>query len=366
VEGRLTVAAPTAAGDSAPGAGAPPRLDGPLAAALAGHRAAFNDRFRRARTTSDRLDPAAFERHLVVVVDPIVRAVAAVFPERLDGVVAALFDLSLELFGQSLLGDSARHPAVLEAWTRLLPAVPRLLAFETRRVAASVTNAAYKLGGVAGARPRAWIEAMREVGPSCGSVAAFLACGQVAAWQAGMPHYREAALGEVAALPPPLAALVLGLAPDTAEARLEACLERLRQDRWLTPAEALASPPRPAPAPAAQVGAFAGLGGPFLNPPVVGLAGGQLVAADSAASYRLVVDRFGALLLRRPAAPSLEPARGVAALDQSGTVTWDGAVARFPALANSSSQACDGQTLAVTLPDSHHVFLVARLSAAAA
>ena len=58
--------------------------------------------------------------------------------------------------------------------------------------------------------------------------------------------------------------------------------------------------------------------------------------------------------------PSKAAANAGVAIDPKGRVAWNGEDATFGELAESSSQAFDGQTLAVTLPTSHHVFLVAR------
>ena len=97
----------------------------------------------------------------------------------------------------------------------LLEGLPEHLARDPRRFAGSVTNALYNLETTPGARPGEWVESMLRLGRIAPDVAALLDTGKVAAWRAGMAHFRAGALETCAALPPDLARAVLGAAPGT-------------------------------------------------------------------------------------------------------------------------------------------------------
>src|SRR4051794_1683497 len=173
------------------------QMTGPMAEALARNRESLNARFAAAQMGGSRIDQAAFMEHLADVVEPIVRAVAAEFAEKVDAVTLALYDLSLELFGATLLGPENTCPPISVVWRTLLPRVPRLLAREPGRVAGSLSNAVHNLASTPGARVDEWIERMIALAPVAGDVGAFLDSGKVLAWRAGMTQYREGALATV-------------------------------------------------------------------------------------------------------------------------------------------------------------------------
>jgi hypothetical protein len=90
---------------------------------------------------------------------------------------------------------------------------------------------------------------------------------------------------------------------------------------------------------------------------------GALFASDGDSNWQLLADVFGTLWHRVPQVPTESVATANAsnvAIDSLGKVTWNGMNHAFADLAESSSFAWDGQTLAVTLPTSYYVFLVAQ------
>ncbi len=87
------------------------------------------------------------------------------------------------------------------------------------------------------------------------------------------------------------------------------------------------------------------------------------MVSDGELTWRLLADTFGAVLLRLQEALPPDTGRQAASVDARGTVHWDHDVASFLELDGATSQACDGQTLAVTLSTSHHVFVLARVRA---
>jgi hypothetical protein len=294
-------------------------ITGPLADALKRGRQSFNARFVAAKP----IDAAAFQAHLTDTLDPIVQAVAAKFPERTDAVVEALYDLSLDLFRQNLLGPQAKYPVIVEAWKIFLPAIPTLVAREPNRIAASITNVLYNLATTPGARPNDWLK-LAAASPDFNlSLAALLA------WQCGLPQYRES---------------VLDKAPE---------LAHLRTNPWNL------NNPNPSLQLLAKAGAFRGFAGQFLRPPRVDTLAGAILATDGDSTWQLHADLYNAILLRvdRTLPPPL-PLKGDAQISANGTVNWKGQRRRFPELASSTSIAAISHTLAVTLATSHHLYLL--------
>jgi len=339
-----------------------PVLSEPFVVALKADREGLNARFTERRLAGRQVDAGTFLEHLASVVDPIVRGVAAAFPERTRVAVRELYELSLDLFGASLLGSRAKLPQVDALWRKLLPSLGKLLAREPARLAASLSNAAYNLAQQPDARPDWWTEELREISADCGSVEELLECGKVLAWRAGMAQYRLAALKTARNLAPVLAARVLRLPRMTLAEQLPAVLDRLKHDPWL-PAEQAAGSVKEAKtiAPVRTVGAFRGFGGAFLRPPKVTSAEGRLWVGDSESFWQLQADVYGWHLQRCGvgAGPASQGWQNIE-IDHQGTVRWQELTARFPDLAEATSFACDGTTLAVTVPTSHHVFLLAR------
>jgi hypothetical protein len=119
-----------------------------------------------------------------------------------------------------------------------------------------------------------------------------------------------------------------------------------------------------------KAGAFRGFGGQFLKPPRVDGAPGDLVVTDTEGSFRIYADTFNALLLRcepqpppLPGSPKLlQSADGQARITPDGVLSWHAFEQRFerrfPELAGATGIAANANTVAVTIPTSHHVFLV--------
>jgi hypothetical protein len=337
------------------------RLTGPLADALARQRDLFNAHFANARHGSSALDAAAFAEHLATTLDPIIRAVAQTLPEKIDEVTVALFDLSLELFELRLLGPEAKTPWVMAVWRELLPAAATAVAREPARLAASASNAIVNLATTPGARPRQWLDRWILIAAGCPDVTTLLDCGKVLAWQAGMAQYRASALEVVAQLMPSLAAAALGLPQDTAADSLSQVIERLKTDPWITAVGAvsrrkLTSPIRLV----AMAGAFRGLGGPFLRPPTVAAGPAAIYASDGDSVWQLLADAYGAVFVGCDSKLFSPSTSSDAAIGPNGEIRWGSDCAQLENLAHPLSWACDATTLAVTLPTSHHVFLLGR------
>jgi hypothetical protein len=326
--------------------------------ALEAERDAFNVRFALRVRAGSRLDGGAFLRHLQQHVAPLIGQIAAIVPERAKSALAALYDVSLDLFAASLLGPDSKMPWIERVWSDLLPPAAELIARQPQHVAASLCNAVFQIASQRGTRPQQWIVRMQQVAPHCQSVGELLEAGKVAAWLAGMVQFRQASLAAAAGLRPQLAALVLGRQQATSRKEIEAVLSRLREHPWMTVEGAAKGDPEPGIWPLARAGAFSGFGGLFLRPPIVWSDDQRLLVSDGKSQWELIADAYGAWFRRIGDAPASQPRRKTAAsIDRHGTIQWLNQSLQQPHLAKCVSLAASGQTLAATIPTSHHVFL---------
>ncbi len=324
----------------------------------------YNTKFAAARRTYKALSGEALGAHLRIVAEPIMAALAhEVSPVALDKTFDALYDISLELIGKEFFGAQTRYPVLLEGWLKILPAIPRLLADAPRRVAGAVTNALYNLSVQPKARPDFWQAEMLRLAPLCADAAMFLTVGQIAAWRSGLAHYRTGALAAARGLPENVARAALGLGPDAPP--VSQSLARLEADLWLDPARMKAAPgTRRWLQVMTAVSGFRGFGGEFLTPPRVAAYDGQIIVSDVENSWLLTADLFGATLHRLgPAitAPKAEKVNKAFTINDAGRIEKGAESVTLRWLAGSNSQAAVDDTLAVTLPLSHSLFLVALL-----
>jgi hypothetical protein len=331
---------------------------------LAARRGRFNSQFAEAKTYRPTLDGEAFAAHLTQVVGPVVERVAEARPEQAEAVAEALYELSLDLVGREFLGPHSRYPALAEGWITLFSELPERLAESPWLFPGAITNALYNLSATPGARPAEWMQSVLTLSAACDDVPELLAAAQVAAWRAGLAHYRLSALERCRALKPNIAGLALGLPGFkasflTLKAR-DSLIAALLANPWLDPAA-----PEP-PAKAAlqivkRVGAFRGFGGLFLAPPSVACPDGQFVVSDGDDHWLLFADRFGASFQRTAAPPTSKPkmSQPYFQLSLEGELSKGKLHAKFSELERSQSSAANETTLAVTTALSHAVLLLA-------
>ncbi len=337
---------------------------GQFAAILAAKRGRFNSQFAEARRYRPSLDGAAFAAHLTQLVGPVVERVAARRPDQAEAVAESLYELSLDLVAREFFGPRSRYPALAEGWANVFTLLPDRLAEAPWQFPGAVTNALYNLSATPGARPRDWMQALVALSEACGDVAELLAAGQVAAWRAGLAHYRLGALERCRSLPPKVTGLALGLPASDAQAlsmkARDALIEALLADPWRDPTDS-PSKGKASLQIVARVGAFRGFGGLFLAPPNVGGPGGQFVVSDGDDHWLLFADRFGATFQRVASVPLAASKMGKPyfQVNLQGQVTKGNLQASFPELERSQSSAANDNTLAVTTALSHAITLIA-------
>lgn len=333
-----------------------------FAAVLRARRNEFNARFAEARRQNSGAEPVAFGAFLETTADVVVRAVDRVLPNCVPDVAAVAYEVGLQLVSHRLAGPGARHGALDEAWRRILPAAATLVAEAPRRVLPAMSNAAHHLAAAPGARVSAWIEALERLAPRCPDADTLLTLGQVAAWRAGLAHYRESALAAADTLPESLALSALDAVEGACWPTIRA---RLRAEPWFDPSRPVQEErSSDALSVAATVGAFRGFGGLFTEPPRVRAVGEWLYVQSGDEFWVLTADVFGATLHRVPvdavASASLRLDLPPEVKVTRRGVEWRKRVLDTRAFGDPTSVATTSTTLAVTCSASHHVILLPR------
>jgi hypothetical protein len=332
-----------------------------FAQALKNNREKLNTKFAYARHASPTIEGDAFKEHLRLIVEPVVEAVSRVAPKKVDEVLLAVYDFSLDLMSKGMVGAETRYPALLRGWNQIFVQFPHLLAQDPVRFAGAISNALYNLSINQNTRPDFWINEMLSLGRNCDEVQAFLDVGKIVAWRSGMAHYREGALEVCLTIDAKLARAALCIKDDS-DTPVDFIVERLKQDPWLAPwAAGHERPGNRRLKITSMVGAFRGYGGLFVSPPEVFLSGSDIYVFDNEYCWLMTADLFGATL-HRVGAYIPEPdktGRKDFHIDNSGRVTKADYQMIFPELQTPSSFVANETTLAVTIPISFAVYLVA-------
>ena len=319
-----------------------------LAEILRASRGELNARFAMARRRLPALDGAAFGQFLVDAVGPLCDAV----PSRDVAAVAhAAYDVALELCGQRLAGAGARDGRVGAAWSALLVPAAAHIAAAPEATLSAAANALVQLAAAPGARPEAWAEVMGTIAARAASIEEWLTAGQVAAWRAGLAHYRAGALEAADRLPPALALELVGAGGAWADVRA-----RLRADPWHDPAR-----PQSETRVVARVGAFRGFGGLFPVPPSVAGGGECFLVESDGDAWILFADACGATFHRAGEEDLRAAAAGGARAPgwRGHRIEVGGQAIDLPVRGEVTSAALAASTLALTTSHSHSVLLVA-------
>ena len=247
-----------------------------LISVLRSARADLNAQFAQAKREHPALDDAAFTGFIEQQIDPLARLAPG---DQAYDVISTAWECGLELVAQRLAGPQARHPWINETWSLLAAQ----LAHSPRQLIPAFSNAAHHLATTPGARPRQWLELMQNIAQVVSDAPTLLHAGQIAAWRAGLAHYREGALKLIAALEPKIAQIALG-------AESAAFLEKVIASPWIEkPAGNREN---------LRAGSFRGFGGLFIVPPLVTAVNDQLFVRSGDDVWLLTADSFGATFHR--------------------------------------------------------------------
>ncbi len=331
---------------------------------LEDQRDALNALFRSRVKQGAKIDPHAFAEHVRTRIGNSIEAIHLVLPERTRIATTELYEVSLELFAAGHFGDGSKTPYLSTLWDEFMPKIARHVARDPRRVAGSLSNALVQIEQQSTQSAKRWLNLLIQLNQYAESVDELLVSGKVAAWVSGMSHFRRSALAAARLLPIRTVTSLLGLDLDADENGIRNYLFQLEGNPWCN---ALVSP-HERDLEARQVavcGAFRGFGGLMMKPPSVATVDGRLMVSDGEQVWQIFADRYGSVIQRVNLEPFQEnraPAKSNPCVNNDGTIQWDGKITHRPDMANSTSFAFDGTTLAVTISNSFHVFLFARTS----
>ena len=333
---------------------------GPFARCLEDNREQFNKLYAIKRRMKRQIDAKAFSKHLIEVVGPLVDSACEIEPSCCEELTSSFYELSLDLVSRRYLGQANKYPAIDHLWSRTLPKLVRFLPAGSRKLVSALSNAVYNLDNTPGVSAEDWLSALLSVSDGCSSWTELLAAGKVLSWRCGMAHYRKSALAVWSTLPKELKLATLGLLHDEEEIDLEA-LRNAMQDPWWRPD--VKTNPNYDLEIVGAVGGFRGFGGSFVSPPEVMKVGDDIFAFDDEACWSIHADCYGTTLQRfGKTLPDGESNEGTFNLVQkSGKVSCDTHERVFDLLKKPSSYVSSSSSLAVTLPCSHKVFIVAKV-----
>ncbi|KQQ31881.1 hypothetical protein ASF61_16150 [Duganella sp. Leaf126] len=373
---------------------------------LAAARPELNRRMAEARRRHSGFDTAAFGAFLAAAADPVVCAAAAHAPERAGAVALAAFDAALALTAQghartqimqpaagaaqlrpadAAAANAAAPPAGTPAntgtgadlpasvWRALAPLYVAPLCAQPAAVLGMLTNAALHVQRQRGARVAQWQAIMAQLspqlapqwwhaqpnatpaqtgqGPQPGEIAQLSAVGQIAAWRAGMAHFRSGAIAVADSLPEPLAVAAFGAA--AAEWSWPALRAALLADPWWAPDTAQ----RERLQAGIEIGSFTGLGGEFPEPPQVRAAPHGFWVRSGERHALLIADACGAVL--HPASADeydqAEDSFPAQVAVREGTLAINGREVALALPAERLAVVCNRYAAAVTSPYTHAI-----------
>lgn len=319
---------------------------------LKARRGDFNRRYQVARHIYPDLDGVAFLNFLEKRIDPLMQAVDG--RGQPSAVFDTAYDLALELHGKKFLGANSHNRWIDEGWARLFPAISALIAVAPVQILGSLTNALHVLAATPGSRPAEWIDSMVALGARCPDPATLLKLGQVLAWRSGLAHFREGALQLADTLPPELVLKALGVAESRPWPEIR---DRLLSDPWFNPATPTDSPAFRV---VGQAGTFRGLGGLFMEPPLVRANSSHFIVKSAEACWILTADVFGATFHRGTAEEFASGSTTGPDLEAKGSqVRWKENWYEIPFGNGISSCGATATTVALTSEMSHSVLLLA-------
>ncbi len=327
-------------------------LTAPVSDLLRAHRSHFNQRYAAARQRWPHLDPADFSLFLRDQFSPLIHAIATIAPDHATGPAHAAYDLGLQLVAEKLAGPSARDPLINSLWAATLPLIAPLIARDAHRLIGGLCNLAHHVASTPDSRRDFWLSRLGSLGPRATSVEQLILIAQLLAWRSGLAHVRRSALESSSALPASLALAALDAPPHSSWPETQS---NHLQNPWygynpdfqlILPASA-----------SRRIGAFRGLGGCFVSPPLVSTSGEHVLVRSGDETWLLAVDVFGATFHRASPAESAD----LPALNLKSLV---GSLRDFvPPEHTPTSCAVTAHTFALTTAQSHCILVGPRPAA---
>ncbi|MCP2044429.1 hypothetical protein [Pontibacter sp. HSC-36F09] len=250
----------------------------PLIQHLQDNTELYNQVYREYEMKYGSIDRTVLSRWMVQTVEPIVRAVDALYPDHMPQTFRACYTYTLQLLGnKSGIVYEGEYQA---AWS-LCAQVPSLVALYPGRLLSAINAALDSIRAHQPERVLQWVTALKSTLSYVLSLEEFLALGRIHAWRAGMAHLREKAQQEFDNLRDVLKEALLHQYADLKS-------DHAFEQEW---------PGLAAPQFIEAPGGYVGYGGVFMAPPKVAQLGRHLLATDGQQPYAFFADAFGSVLL---------------------------------------------------------------------
>lgn len=308
----------------------------PLIQHLQDNAGLYNQLYRECELKYGSIDRAVLSRWMVQTVEPIVRAVDALYPDHMPQTFRACYTYTLQLLGNKA---GIVHEEEYQAAWRLCVQVPSLAGLYPVRLLSAINAALDAVRAHQPERVLQWVAAMESTLSYVLSLEEFLALGRIHAWRAGMAHLRGRAQQEFENLRDVLKEALLQKYTDLKN-------NHAFEQEWLglAAAQFIEAP-----------GGYVGYGGAFTAPPKVAQLGRHLMVTDGQQPYAFFADAFGSVLL--PDVP-VQPKTIVKHSNLKGLEVFK---ARFGKQAISFDDVISAvllpSTLLLTRASSHHLFV---------
>ncbi|MTH16572.1 hypothetical protein [Flavobacterium sp. LC2016-01] len=310
----------------------------PLIAELSDNSTLYNQWYNESEMKFGNLDAHIIASWMVEVVEPIVKAIAALdtASEKIHEVVKALYLESLKLIGS---GMAIRYKdEYKEAWL-LLAKMPNLAIKFPIKTIALLHDVLLNLEVHVPEKTIQWCKLVESSSTEIKTIEDFKIVGRIYAWKCGLAHLRIRLKADFETLSESLQENIIKAIGSTKNAT------QFFENPWAnnnTKFEGVQ-------------GGFKGMTGFFENPPVLAQIGEYIFATDSKSSYALFADQFGKVLIPAVAVDTTEislNSKRITSLEK-----WLGKERNEIDTTAISSVVATPDTLVFTLQNSYFIYL---------
>ena len=246
------------------------------------------------RHQSQSLDTAEFTWFLSDCLDPLMAALDERSNQEAFPVALAGFKHGLELAALNWLKNDEKKEILQQLWGGHYLEIIDIVQQEPVKTFTQTGNLLSHLNSLDSGHPQTWLNIMSRVTGVLEDHAQLEKTGLVGTWMAGLAHYRESAMRQLATLPETLARKLLGL-PDARY--LKQYLDELAKNRWLTVQSVADDNPVATHKLKARIGSCTLLGGDLPVPPEVFAGEDRFFVHSGDLAWQLYVDAYGSSLL---------------------------------------------------------------------
>jgi hypothetical protein len=269
--------------------------------------------------------------------------------DRLESICDIAVEIGARATGLRLLGVNASQPWVTRLWRATFPVLAEHIALSPLSVITELSHATAQFSAHTASRPQQWLRLLGALGPQTTDLDQLRLLGKVLAWRSGLAHYRNGALAAADQLPPALVEHALEIPANQSWNEWRPALHQSCWPSSLVGDGGLLG----------KVGAFRGLGGVFVEPPMLATRNGDLIARSGKDSWLVSTDSFGSTLHR---IEDVGISAGVTVTEPTlvlgDYVFVRGQAVELGAAAPVTSAAQQGNLLAITTKNSHAIWLL--------